>query len=278
MILIFGDKMRRTNKSINFEGVFILSTLLLYIECVCGFIIQHQHQHRRRGTVIDRLYINAKDDIDVSSEAQITASNVCIFFDIEITGEAIGRLEFTIPNVKLLPLHIENIVKLCTQERSSIDPRCKYIGCEFQHSPQFVEGFAQYRWGHTLKGCGQNAIGRATDRISDPDNMRKCIHSIYGGQYYGLNYETDVPKFLTDNGRDTTVVLTVPLVGPGRGSTDLAIVRVGESPPEWKERLLLNCAVLGWLEPSSLDTLHLMARQTRGPPKVVKSGVIDKYS
>jgi hypothetical protein len=196
-----------------------------------------------------------------------------IFLDMEVAGQAIGRLEFEIPNVNLLPLHIENVMKLCIGSMSSIDPQCKYVGCEFQHSPQFVEGFAQYRWGHTLKGRGRNAVGRADDRISDPESMRKCTHSIYGGQYYGLDYETDVPKQII-NGLDTTVVLTVPLVGPGRGSTDLAIVRVGESPQEWKERLLLNTAVLGWLDPSSLKTLHAMARQTQGPPKVVGSGVI----
>jgi hypothetical protein len=145
------------------------------------------------------------------------------------------------------------------------------VGCEFQHSPQFVEGFAQYRWGHLLKGRGRNAVGRAEERISDPENMRKCMHSVYGGQYYGLNYDRDVP---TVGDRDERVVLTVPLVGPGRGSTDLSIVRVGESPPEWKERLLLNSAVLGWLDPSSLETLRGMARQTQGAPKVVESGIL----
>ena len=218
------------------------------------------------------------DDEDSSEESKksTTSSSATVYLDMEVGGEAIGRLTFHIPNTQLLPRHTENILKLCSQERSSIDPRCTYVGCEFQHSPQFVEGFAQYRWGHTLKGRGRNAVGPAEERITDPDNMKRCTHSIYGGQYYGLNYGEDIPEQQQIDGQqqDTRVVLTVPLVGPGRGSTDLSIVRVGESPPEWKERLLLNCAVLGWMDSSSVDTLHAMARQTTAPPKVTGSGVL----
>lgn len=212
---------------------------------------------------------NANDD----DTTTIQATSARIYLDMEVNQKAIGRLEFEIPNTQLLPLHTENLLQLCRQSRTGIDPRCSYVGCEFQHSPQFVESFAQYRWGHTLKGRGRNAVGRADERIVDPVGMRQCTHSIYGGQYYGLNYDTQVPKQEME-GQDRTIVLTVPLVGPGRGSTDLAIVRVGESPPEWRERLLLNTAVLGWLDPSSLETLYAMARQTEGPPKVVGSGVL----
>eukprot|EP00957_Ditylum_brightwellii_P017508 1319324-Ditylum_brightwellii.AAC.1 len=63
--------------------------------------------------------------------------------------------------------------------------------------------------------------------------------------------------------------------GPGRGSTRLAVVRVGESPPAWKERLLLNSAIIGVLE-EGLDTLHAMARQEFGPPVVTASGVLEE--
>lgn len=208
-----------------------------------------------------------------SEENSGSSDSAKIYLDIEVADKPIGRLIFEIPNVNLLPLHTENIIKLCSQEQSSVDPRCKYTGCEFQYSPQFVESFAQYRWGHTLKGKGRNVVGRAEERITDPANMKKCTHSVYGGQYYGLNYIEDIPEQEVD-GQDTRVVLTVPLVGPGRGSTDLCLVRVGESPVEWKERLLLNSAVLGWMDHSSTETLHAMARQTQGPPKVADSGVL----
>ena len=261
-------------------SIVALTPLIFLAAGVVGFSTQILNTDNcRRGSERQSLgatYKSSTSLLDLSSNdeaASGSATSASIYLDIEVANEPVGRLTFVIPNVNLLPLHIENILKLCSQEQSSIDPRCKYIGCEFQHSPQFVEGFAQYRWGHVLKGRGRNAVGRADERISDPENMKKCTHSIYGGQYYGLNYAADIPEQEVD-GQDTRVLLTVPLVGPGRGSTDLSIVRVGESPPEWKERLLLNCAVLGWMDPSSTETLHAMARQTRGPPKVVGSGVL----
>jgi hypothetical protein len=70
------------------------------------------------------------------------------------------------------------------------------------------------------------------------------------------------------------VFLTVPIAGPGRGSSKISIARVGESPQEWRERLLLNSGVVGRLDPSSLEVLQTMARQSMGPPKVVGSGLL----
>lgn len=186
-----------------------------------------------------------------------------IFFDIAVGNEEVGRLTFRLADPGILPLQTENLIKLCTEERRSIDPLCSYIGCKFKHSPQFVEGFPQYRWAHVLVGRGRNAVGRPSEILSDPERMRSCSHSLYGGVYYGMSFD-DVPG-------DDGVVLTVPLVGPGRGSTSLSIVRVGESPQEWRERLLLNSAVLGYLE-SGIDSLRLMARQTSAAPVVVGSG------
>jgi len=191
-----------------------------------------------------------------------------IFFDISVEEEPIGRLIFTIPDPDVLPLHTENLFKLCSKERRSIDPRCSYLGCTFNFSPQFIEGFPQYRWAHFLAGKGRNAVGRPEEKISDPDSLRDCTHSIYGGVYYGLNYD-DIP-----GNTESAVVLTVPLAGPARGSTGLSIVRVGESPQEWRERLLLNSAVLGWMNVESTEVLLAMARQKIGPPKVTDSGII----
>jgi hypothetical protein len=193
---------------------------------------------------------------------------VRFYFDMAVENEPIGRLEFHIPDPNnLLPLHTENLVKLCTQERRSIDPLCHYINCFFQYSPTFIQGLPQYRWSHTLKGRGRNSVGRPEERILEPDRLRECSHSIFGGTYYGLLYE-NIPK--------EAVVLTVPTSGPGRGSTSLSLVRVAESPPEWKERLLVNSAVLGWLDPACNNVLELMARQTRGPPQVVGSGILEE--
>ena len=58
--------------------------------------------------------------------------------------------------------------------------------------------------------------------------------------------------------------LTVLLVGANRNSNGFSIVRVGESP----ERLLLNSAVLGYLE-SGIDTLHEMEDKQMPPPDVL---------
>lgn len=186
-----------------------------------------------------------------------------VYFDISIGEEGIGRLVFNLGSDHLLPKHSENLVKLCSGDLRPIDPACSYIKCSFKHSPQFVETMPQYRWAHVLDGRGRNAVGRATDRITDPEGMKKCTHNLYGGVYYGLKYD----ESLGQNG----VVLTVPLVGPYRGSTSFSIVRVGESPQEWQEKLLLNSAVLGWLE-SGIEVLHTMARQNRAPPLVTGSG------
>ena len=112
--------------------------------------------------------------------------------------------------------------------------------------------------------------------LLDPQNLKNCQHSIYGGVYYGLEYGVGVGAGVgaEDVENEEGVVLTVPLVGAYRGSTSFSIVRVGESPQEWRERLLLQSAVLGVLE-SGIDVLREMARQTSGPPTVVVSGIVE---
>ena len=109
--------------------------------------------------------------------------------------------------------------------------------------------------------------------------------------YYGRRYE-EILDELANEGQDVVILLTVPI----RGSSRFSIVRVSESPREWGERLLLNSAVVGYLDcnadgrfggddsdandaddensPTSLDVLRAMARQRVGPPKIVDCGVI----
>ena len=83
------------------------------------------------------------------------------------------------------------------------------------------------------------------------------------------------------------ILLTVPIHGPGAGSSKFAIVRVSESPREWGERLLLNSAVVGFLDCNadggfgddtndgrdSLDVLRAMAKQKIGVPTILGCGV-----
>ena len=219
------------------------------------------HNENNENENLKDLQTHEEDDDDDRKEP------TRVYFDISIANEDIGRLVFNLGprDTFLLPKHTENLIKLCAEDLKPIDPKCTYVKCSFKHSPQFVETMPQYRWAHVLDGKGRNALGKAGDRITDPEGMRICTHRCYGGVYYGLKYD--------DTMGEEGVVLTVPLVGAYRGSTSFSIVRVGESPQEWGEKLLLNSAVLGWLE-SGIDVLHMMARQTRAPPIVMATGKI----
>lgn len=195
---------------------------------------------------------------------------VAIYFDITIQGESIGRLGFRLAPPEMLPLHIENVRQLCTGERRPIDPLCSYAGCAFEHSPSYVEG-AQYKWSHVLKGRGRNAVGRPKEAISDPAALAGCAHTTFGGTYYGLEYDAARAEVEEACG----ILLAVPVSGVGRGSSRFTIIRVGDSPPAWKERLLLNMAVIGTLE-SGASVLRAMAQQRTGPPVISSCGIINE--
>jgi hypothetical protein len=206
----------------------------------------------------------SKESSEDESRGKLSANS--IYFDIEVTNQPLGRLIFHLTNPSPLPLHAENVIQLAKGSRRGIDPKAHYVGCEFDYTPNSVEdGMGRYRWGHPLKGRNRNAIGRADVPIVDPESQLKCTHSCFGGQYYGDLFQ--------EESDDPGVVLTVPIVGPGRGSSKFSIVRVGESPREWRERLLINSGVIGRLDPSCLDVLHAMARQRVGPPTVSGAGV-----
>ncbi|CAJ1951308.1 unnamed protein product [Cylindrotheca closterium] len=205
---------------------------------------------------------------DTSNDKQLSADS--IFFDIEIQGTPVGRLIFHLTNPSPLPLHAENVIQLAKGSRRGIDPNAHYEGCEFDYSPATIEdGMGRYRWGHSLRGRGRNAIGRADQAIVDRENQLQATHSCFGGPYYRVEYT------LPDEETDPGVFLTVPVLGPGHGSSKFSIVRVGESPKEWQERLLINSGVIGKLDPSCIEVLYTMARQRIGPPKVSKAGAME---
>jgi len=211
--------------------------------------------------------MHASDGGDDSADPGMLSAD-SIYFDIEIAKQPIGRLVFHLTNPSSLPKHAENIIQLAKGSRRGIDPKAHYDGCEFDYSPAAIEdGMGRYRWSHQLRGRGRNGVGRADEPIVDPEAQAACCHSTFGGQYYGDMYS----KLENDPG----VLLTVPVKGPGYGSSKFSIVRVEESPKEWKETLLINSGVIGRLDASSLEVLHAMARQRIGPPKVVSGGVLD---
>jgi cyclophilin family peptidyl-prolyl cis-trans isomerase len=186
-----------------------------------------------------------------------------VYLDISVAGSDLGRLVFKLCPEDVMPLHVENFRALAAGEKVGLDPKATYVGCTFEHSPMYVEG-AQYKWCHVLKGKGRNAVGRPTETISDPYALKAHTHDAYGGAYYGLEYDEDASV-------QDGVVLVVPITGPGRGTSRFNIVRVGDSPPSWGTRLLMNQAIIGTLK-SGGEVLRAMARQTDGKPTITACG------
>ena len=247
-------------------AVLISSFLVSRCGAFCGF--EHATLQKWRTCCTDLASTKEGSDGGVTDPAAASSAELkSIFLDVAIPSRDESdplRLVFHLPQPNLLPKHADNIIALAAQSRRSIDSRCHYVGCAFRHSPQFVEGFPQYRWAHVLDGRGINAIGGGQERIEEKEAMTACKVTVPGsGDYYGYEYDPDRP-----------VVLTVPLVGPGRGSTSFSIVRVGDSPQEWGERLLINCAAVGWMDEACKEALVAMATQTDAPPKIIDSGVI----
>ena len=235
-----------------------------------------------------------------------------IYFDIGVKTQPnnksgstilnVGRLWFNLTPVNhphYLPLHISNLCSLAASKRKAIDPKATYIGCTFQFSPATIDdGSFRYRWGHQVDGYRRNGIqvslasGRVTDwgePFSDPERIKECAHDSFGGKYYGWRYD-EISNLLSveEGGGDTAaILLTVPIHGPGAGTSQFSIVRVSESPREWGERLLLNSAVVGFLDcpgnggfgddtndgRNSLDVLRAMAKQKIGVPTIVGCGI-----
>ena len=201
----------------------------------------------------------------------------------------------------------------------AVDSKATYEGCMFQFSPATIDdGSFRYKWGHSVDGFGRNSIqtdqadGTRTsfdEPFGDPERLMECSHECFGGVYYGQQYE-EIADTLQTRGDDAVVLLTVPIRGPGAGTSKFSVVRVSESPQEWYvllmmfscrkgvlshgqprgKRLLLNSACVGYLDcrgdgkfggngsndgdsPTSLEVLRFMARQRYGPPKIVNCGV-----
>ena len=238
------------------------------VSVLMAFNIQNNGLVVQRKSLDTSLNLSSQIGGDSSSKLEGILTANSIYFDIEITGIEVGRLIFHLANPSPLPMHAENIIQLAKGSRQGIDPKATYKGCEFDFTPAAIEdGMGRYRWGHQCNGRGRNGVGKSDEVIVDITSQQNSIHKCFGGQYYGMLYE--------DNPEDPGVMLTVPIVGPGCGGSKFSIVRVGESPQEWKERLLLNAGVIGRLDPSSLEVLQMMARQNSGPPIIVASGAIE---
>ena len=151
--------------------------------------------------------------------------------------------------------------------------------------------------GRGKTGITQND-SREEEAIKDLEGLNKCKHNCFGGTYYGLSY-ADVLEMIeqsTSDGNSSAsdgmiekqaILLTTPM----QPTSKFSLVRVFESPREWGERLLLNCAVLGYLHcdsgsgknenttdgVSSLDVLRAMAWHGRGLA-LAKSWILGFFS
>jgi len=163
---------------INFRRNFVTVSLSNF--CCFSFSWPPASTTNIRSNTVEKQKIQRLLSVPDALKEEENESPTRLFFDIAVVDEAIGRLIFNLgPASKFnLPKLTENLIKLTTQELRSIDPRCSYIKCAFKHSPRFVEGLPQYRWAHVLEGPGRNAVGRMTERITEPERFA-IVHSQY---------------------------------------------------------------------------------------------------
>ena len=287
--------------------MFFFLLIILYTSLVTGK--GSAFQSSQTAAVVSKSRVQSTTSIASNNDDDASSLATKIYFDIAISTPkdeiTLGRLTFNLtPSTHpyYLPLHISNLISLASSSRKSIDSKATYEGCTFQYSPAAIEdGSLRYKWGHVMVGNQRNAIQTKSvsgeelgydEPFSDPQRVKECSHSSFGGVYYGQSYE-EIVELLAKDGQDIVVVLTVPIQGPGSGTSKFSIVRVSESPQEWGERLLHNSAIVGYLDcnapadssfmdgdrtdegdPTGLDVLQAMARQTVGPPKIISSGVI----
>jgi len=185
------------------------------------------------------------------------ASQKRAFMDLEIEGQPAGRLTFNL-RPDLCPKTVANFLALCTGANAGVDPKLTYKGCSFEpYSGKYT---------YTCKGNGKHVYG-GVGKFVERDAMsatRNGTPGAGGGVYYGE------PVDLTEDER--SVVLVVPISGPGFGSSRFAVVRVGESPGSLKQRLLTNTMVIGrCVDETSWETLRLMT-VADGGAKIVDCG------
>ena len=177
--------------------------------------------------------------------------------DLEIEGQPAGRLTFNL-RPDLCPKTVANFLALCTGVNAGVDPKLTYAGCTFEpYSGKYT---------YVCKGNGKHVYG-GVGKFVERDAMsatRNGTPGAGGGVYYGE------PVDLSEDER--SVVLVVPISGPGFGSSRFAVVRVGESPGSLKQRLLTNTMVIGrCVDEESWETLRLMT-VADGRAKIVDCG------
>lgn len=204
--------------------------------------------HRHLPSLSANDNVVADDEERDSPPGEEDESPVRFYLDMAVQDEPIGRLVFCVPRPKsLFPLHTENLLRLASRSRRSVDPACHYVRCAFHHAPQYVEGTtARYRRARVPAGsgiatpwvdprnasstrppCGPTRTDSTVASTTDSGATRSSTTLLPAA--YGT-YEDDDPVFAAAHA--VPPLPTLPVTGPGRGTTQLGVVRVAESPPE----------------------------------------------
>ena len=174
-----------------------------------------------------------------------------IWLDFAAGGTSLGRVEVALTAYECLPRLVENLRLIASGERK---PRCSLDGVPLavaRESPQ-------YKFSHTFAP----AFPAIDVSLLKSDASSKHRVAAFGGHYYAAGPVDD-----------DAVALTTPLSGPGAFKR-FSLVRVGASPVTWKQRLLVNAAVLGVASNAEADAvLHRLAT-TDGAPVIERAGVV----
>mmetsp|Transcript_3635 Transcript_3635/g.12913 ORF Transcript_3635/g.12913 Transcript_3635/m.12913 type:complete len:271 (+) Transcript_3635:359-1171(+) len=149
----------------------------------------------------------------------------------------------------------------------------KPLGLILEEEPSGQGVFvAEVSPGSNAERSGNILPGDSVVRVGEEDCSAATLEDVLNlignaKSFVSVTFCRSEPSMASD-----VTVLTIPVGGPGHGMSRFDIIRVSDSPSSWKQRLLLNQAVIGRME-SGRKTLQLMAR-ARKAPRIVDCGVL----
>ncbi|EKX54010.1 hypothetical protein GUITHDRAFT_150119 [Guillardia theta CCMP2712] len=165
----------------------------------------------------------------------------------------------------------------------------KPLGLILEEEPSGQGVFvAEVSPGSNAERSGNILPGDSVVRVGEEDCSAATLEDVLNlignaKSFVSVTFCRSEPSMASD-----VTVLTIPVGGPGHGMSRFDIIRVSDSPSSWKQRLLLNQAVIGRMEEtthvfcqlrltcrhqSGRKTLQLMAR-ARKAPRIVDCGVL----
>mmetsp|Transcript_4756 Transcript_4756/g.11303 ORF Transcript_4756/g.11303 Transcript_4756/m.11303 type:complete len:177 (+) Transcript_4756:530-1060(+) len=149
----------------------------------------------------------------------------------------------------------------------------KPLGLILEENPNGQGVFvAEVSPGSNAERSGNILSGDGVAMVGEEDCSAGSLEEVLGLVGNAKSFVSITFSRLEASLENDVTVLTIPVGGPGHGMSRFDIIRVSESPSSWKQRLLLNQAVIGRME-SGRKTLQLMAT-ARQAPKIVDCGVL----